>query len=142
LAATASIEDTADALLRLAHRFEAVTWQHATPPRLIQKISAQRSADQSASMSNPGEPARDGLYEEVDAAGDRTGVITSVENGLRLPGAPRGFRWQPLATRPSAELLAQAAENRRVAATGVTMGTADKLITLAERLEARARKTE
>jgi hypothetical protein len=143
MAATASTRAAADALLRLAQRFDALTQRQATLQDLSShQVTALVGSPISEHEFSPGELAPAGLFEELDTAGGRTGVVTFVEEGARLPGAPRGFRWRPCSAWPTAELLARATEYRRLAVTSATIEAANRLLAIAERLEARARNSE
>jgi hypothetical protein len=58
---------------------------------------------------------RGGLFEEINLFGAPTGVMTRVNRGEALPGAPRGFTWRPLPDVPREELLRRAESVREMA---------------------------
>lgn len=79
-----------------------------------------------------------GLFEELNIFGTPTGIMTARDEGEPLPGAPRGFRWRPLAELSVPELRARAAHYRDMAATATTQAVMEALLRIAERLEAKA----
>jgi hypothetical protein len=93
------------------------------------------------SEHDPGTPAPvTGQYEELNVLGAPTGVVIDAQQGVPLPSLPRGFTWrltsrQGVADMSVAELLAKAAEYRRMAATASTVEVRDALFRLAERFE-------
>ena len=91
----------------------------------------------------PGEPVpRYSLYEELRVFGASTGRVIIVVPGETFPGAPRGFRWRPLAELSVAELRAKANQYRAMASTATTKDVRDSLLKLAERFDAMADRRE
>lgn len=83
-----------------------------------------------------------GLFEEINVFGTATGVMTFGDKGERLPGAPRGFKWRPLAELSISELRTRAAQHREMAATATTEPVTASLLDIAERLDALADRRE
>ena len=49
----------------------------------------------------PGEQApTSGIYAELNVLGTPTGLTISVDKGVKLPSAPRGFVWRLVQTMP------------------------------------------
>ena len=49
----------------------------------------------------PGEQApASGTYAEVNVLGTPTGLTISIDKGMKLPSAPRGFVWRLVQTTP------------------------------------------
>lgn len=87
----------------------------------------------------PGERApASGQYEELNVFGSQTGQVVVVLADEDFPPAPRGFTWRRLTERPPAELLAQAATYRGMAANAATAEVKAALEEIARRHEALA----
>lgn len=74
--------------------------------------------------------------------GAPTGNTVFVLEGEKLPAAPRGFTWRPLADRSVAELRTRAERYRAMAATATAQQVADSLQRLAGRFDELAARRE
>jgi hypothetical protein len=83
-----------------------------------------------------------GDYQELSALGTPTGKLALMTEGEPLPPAPRGFSWRLLSQRSAAELRAEAAKYRRMAASATTIVARDSLNKIADRFESLADQRE
>jgi hypothetical protein len=82
-----------------------------------------------------------GGYRDLNAIGARTGKMALMSEGDRPPPDP-GRSTQPLSQRSSAELRAEAARYRRMAAETTTTSVRESFERIADRLEALAARRE
>ena len=120
--------------------------------KLVPRIDLDQSGrhdfiDKIATMPNdefqPLSPAtHTGPFEELNIFGVATGGVAFVMKSEKLPSAPRGFMWRPLAGLSAAELRQRAEQYRQMAATARTPEALQGLSKLAERFDALADQRE